>query len=112
MRTDGIGPLPLLFVNKQIYKEVSSLVYSMLESVSIGGYLIQRPDEDPNVRWSVAYTLLRNQPSLLKYTKKVNIFMPTVSQSRSLSKSSSLQERYFSSCYIPKEVSTKFSIFV
>jgi hypothetical protein len=83
MRTDGIGPLPLLFVNKQIYTEVSSLVYSMLDSVSIGGYLIQRPDEDPNIRWEVAYSLLRKQPSLLKYTKKVKIFMPTVSHKKS-----------------------------
>jgi len=82
MHTNGIGPLPLLFVNKQIYKEVSSLVYSMLDSVSIGGYLIQRPDEDPNIRWSVAYSILKKQPSLLKYTKKVTIHMPTVSQSR------------------------------
>jgi hypothetical protein len=81
MRVNGIGPLPLLFVNKQIYQEISSLVFSKLETVSIGGYLIQRPHEDPNIRWAVAYSLLNRQPSLLKFTRKIEIHLPTVSLS-------------------------------
>lgn len=91
MRTEGIGPLPLLFANKKICKEVTSLVYSKLDNVSIGGYLVRHPDEDANVRWSVAYSLLSRQPSLLKYTRKVKIFMPTVSQLTSISASPIIQ---------------------
>lgn len=80
MRTDGINPLPLLFVNKQIYEEVTSLVYSKLENVTFGGYPVQRPDEDPNIRWAVAYSLMSHHPTLLQFTGKVKVHLPTVSE--------------------------------
>lgn len=79
MRTNGIGPLPLLFANKQIYGELSSLAFSRLDIVSIGGYQVQRQDEDPNIRWAVGYSLLNRQPSILKFSKKVKIELPRVS---------------------------------
>lgn len=80
MCTNGIGPLPLLFANKQIYGEVSSLVFSQVDSVSIGGYMVQRQDEDPNIRWAVGYSLLNRRPSLL-FSKKFKIRLPRVSYS-------------------------------
>jgi hypothetical protein len=46
MQIRGIGPLPLLFTNKQIHNELVSLVYSRLEPVAINGYFLmfqQRP---------------------------------------------------------------------
>lgn len=79
MRTNGIGPLPLLFVSKGIFRDLSSLIYSEVDCVSIGGYPVQSPDEDPSIRWSVVYPLLSKQPSLRKFTRSVKIRMPMVS---------------------------------
>jgi hypothetical protein len=76
MRTEGIGPLPLLFVNRQIHKELSSLVYSKVEEISIGGYFLQFRNEDPSPRWDVAYSLLKQHPDLQKFTKNVKIILP------------------------------------
>jgi hypothetical protein len=76
IRTEGIGSLPLLFVNKQTYNEVSSLVYSKVEEVSIGPYGLQYNDEDPNVRWAYAYALLKKRPHLQRLTKNVKIYLP------------------------------------
>ena len=77
-RMNGIGPLPLLFVNKKTYNELSSLVYATISEVSIGGYIIQYPDEDPNVRWNVAYSLIKQRPNILAYVKKVKVSLPYV----------------------------------
>jgi len=60
----GVAPLSLLFLNKKFYNEVSSLVYSRIDEVSIGGYLLQYQQEDPSVRWSKAYDLLEKVPLL------------------------------------------------
>lgn len=76
IKTLGIGPLPLLFVNKQIHDEVSSLVDSKVEEVIIGPYGLQYADEDPNVRWELAYAYLKNRPHLRKHAKNIKVFLP------------------------------------
>ena len=38
---DGIGSIPLLFVCKQIYKDLSSLICSMVDKICIGGYILR-----------------------------------------------------------------------
>lgn len=76
IETSGVGPLPLLFVNKQIYSEVFSLIDSRVTKVIIGPYSIQYGSEDPNLRWDLAYPLLRNRPHLLKHVKHVEVFLP------------------------------------
>ncbi|KAF4629949.1 hypothetical protein G7Y89_g8192 [Cudoniella acicularis] len=76
MRTEGLGPLPLLFVNKQIYKELSYLIYSNLDQVSIGGYPLNFPNENPNHRWALVYSRLEKLPGVLKRTRKVKVSMP------------------------------------
>ena len=78
LRMNGIGPLPLLFVNKRTHNELSSLVYAMVSQVSIGGYIIQYRDEDPNVRWNVAHSLIQQRPNILAYVKNVKVSLPYV----------------------------------
>jgi hypothetical protein len=77
-RLEGIGKLPILFVNKQMHKEIHSLVYSMIGSLSIGGYILQFPSEDPSGRWERAYTLIRQRPDLQAFVKQVTVTLPTV----------------------------------
>ncbi|KAG9238492.1 hypothetical protein BJ875DRAFT_40312 [Amylocarpus encephaloides] len=76
MRLAGLGPLSLLFTNKQIHSELLSLVYSQVDQVVIGGYIIQHPDEDPNARWQIAYSMLDKQPLIMKLAESVKIHMP------------------------------------
>lgn len=76
LRFEGIGSLPLLFVNKQIFDEVSSLLHSKVEEVTIGPYGIQYSNEDANIRWAYAYALLRRHPYLLKHTKNISVYLP------------------------------------
>jgi hypothetical protein len=65
LRITGAGPLPILFLNKKLHDEVSSLVYSRVNEVSIGGYVLQYPQEDPTGRWKIAYDLLEKVPHIL-----------------------------------------------
>lgn len=76
MRVEGLAALPLLFANKQVYSELSFLVFSKLDRVSIGGYPLQYPDENPDIRWKLAYSHLEKQPGLLKFTRNVTVSMP------------------------------------
>ncbi|CZR63326.1 uncharacterized protein PAC_13223 [Phialocephala subalpina] len=76
LKMNGIGALPLLFVNKQLYKEVQSFVDSMVDEVSIGGYILQYPNEDPNLRWALAYSLLDKRPNILSFVKNIKINLP------------------------------------
>lgn len=73
---NGIGALPLLFTNKQIFKEVQTFVDSLVDEVCIGGYILQYPNEDPNTRWSLVYSLLDKRPNLLAFAKNVKINLP------------------------------------
>jgi hypothetical protein len=98
---NGIGPLPLLFVNKKTYYELSSLVYAMISHVSIGGYIIQYRDEDPNVRWNVAHSLIQKRPNIAAFVKNVKVSLPYVRND--------LFDRYWGSLGLqtPREVPTK-----
>jgi hypothetical protein len=98
---NGIGLLPLLFVNKKTYYELSSLVYARISQASIGGYIIQYRDEDPNVRWKVAYSLIQQRPNILAYVKNVKVSLPYVRND--------LFDGYWRSLGLqnPREVSTK-----
>jgi len=74
--TLGLRNLPLLLVNKQIHSEICSLVDSLVSEVTIGPYGVQFSNEDPNVRWEMAYELLLRRPYLLKNVKHVKISLP------------------------------------
>jgi hypothetical protein len=76
LKLQGIRPLPLLVVNKQIYNEVSSLVYALVDSVSIGSNISQYLDEDPNERWKFAYSLVEKRSDIQKLARSVNIVLP------------------------------------
>jgi len=76
IKTVGIKRLPLLFTNKQIYQELSSLVDSMVSTLTIGPYGVQFANEDPNVRWDMAYQLLERRPYLRQNVKKIKVFLP------------------------------------
>jgi hypothetical protein len=78
LRLEGIGALPCLFTNKQIYREISSLLHSMVQNVSIGGYVLQCPGEDPSVRWECAYSLMRNRADILQFVKRVTVMLPCI----------------------------------
>jgi len=70
--------LPLLFTNKQIYNEISTLIYSRIDNITIGGYIMQYPAEDLTSLWDNLYTALEILPGLLKYTKTVTVKLPSV----------------------------------
>jgi len=76
LRMDGIGPLPLLFVNWQIHHELSTLIYGMVDEVSIGGYILQYDGEDPTTRWKCAYSLIQRHLNLQLYTRNLTISLP------------------------------------
>jgi hypothetical protein len=101
-RMNGIGPLPLLFVNKKTHSELSSLVYSMISQVSIGGYIMQYRDEDPNIRWNVAHSLIQQRPNIPAYVKRVKVSLPYVRND--------LFDGYWGSLGVtsPREVPTKY----
>lgn len=80
IKTSGLGPLPLLLVNKQIHDEVSSIIDAEVIELSIGPYGLQYADEDPNERWECAYRLLRNRPHLMKNVKTVKVYLPWLRQ--------------------------------
>lgn len=77
LRLEGFPPLPLLFVNKLIYNELSGLIYSRVDKVTIGGLILQYRSEDPNVRWRSAYALLKKKPDVLKFAKNITIKLPS-----------------------------------
>ncbi|KAE8450461.1 hypothetical protein EG329_006537 [Mollisiaceae sp. DMI_Dod_QoI] len=76
LRMNGIGALPLLFVNKQLYKETLSFIDSMVDELCIGGYILQYPKEDPNIRWRLVYSLLDKRPNLQRFVKNVKVVLP------------------------------------
>jgi hypothetical protein len=65
-----------MIVNKRTYNEVSSLVYALVEHVSIGRNISLYLDEDPNERWKFAYSLLENRPYIQKLAKSVKVVLP------------------------------------
>lgn len=79
-KLEGIGPLPVLFVNRQTYKEVHWLLCAMIKNVSIGGYLLQYAGEDASARWEHAYNLLRKWPALNALVKEVTVTLPYVKE--------------------------------
>ncbi|KUJ07061.1 uncharacterized protein LY89DRAFT_743386 [Mollisia scopiformis] len=76
LRMSGIGTLPLLFVNKQLHDEVLSFVDSLVEELSIGGYILQYPNEDPRLRWNLVYSLLANRPTLQRFAPSIKVSLP------------------------------------
>lgn len=78
LRLEGIGSLPFLFASKQTLKEISTLLYSLIPNISIGGYILQYPGEDPSSRWEHAYALLRAKPDLLPFVKSVTVMLPYI----------------------------------
>jgi hypothetical protein len=76
LRVEGFCCLPLLFVNKQLHQEVLSYVDSMVDEVSIGGYILQFPNEDPRTRWRLVYAMLEKRPGLRQFAQNVKVFLP------------------------------------
>jgi hypothetical protein len=76
IRMKGIGSIPLLFVCKQIYEELSGLIYSAVDKICIGGYILQHRAEDPSLRWKYAYSLLKKLPNLQNFTRDVKVRLP------------------------------------
>jgi len=76
LKLDGIGPLPLMIVNKQTYNEVSSLVYALVEHVTMGSNISLYLDEDPNERWKFAYSLVEKRPYIQMLAKSVKVILP------------------------------------
>jgi hypothetical protein len=72
----NIGPLPLLLVNKQLFAEVSSLIYARAEHVSFGPGISQFLDDDPVERWVAAYSLLEARPDIQRLAKSITISLP------------------------------------
>jgi hypothetical protein len=78
IRFTGLASLPLLSVNKKVYAELSSLIYAKVGDVSVGGYILEHPSEDPSSRWKGAHSLLQKQPGLLKFMKSISIRLPSM----------------------------------
>jgi hypothetical protein len=76
LKLSNIGPLPLLFTNKQIFTEVYSLIYARVEHVSLGPGISQYLDDDPEERWKFAYSLVDQQPYVQKMAKTIEITLP------------------------------------
>ena len=76
LKLSNIGPLPLLFTNKQIFAEVSSLLYGRVEHVSIDEQVGVWLDDDASSRWEFAYSLLQGRADLMKVVKSVEITLP------------------------------------
>ncbi|KAL5315361.1 hypothetical protein ACEPPN_016228 [Leptodophora sp. 'Broadleaf-Isolate-01'] len=76
LKLSGIGSLPVLLVNKQTYAEVSSLVFALVDSVSIGASMPQYLDENPIQSWISAYSLVEERPDLQKLVKHAKIILP------------------------------------
>jgi hypothetical protein len=76
LKLEGIGPLPLMVVNRQTFNEVSSLVYALVEHVSIGSNISLYLDENPNERWKFAYSLMEKRPYMQRLAKSVKVVLP------------------------------------
>jgi hypothetical protein len=74
-RMTGIGPMGLLFVNKCIYEELSSIIYSQIDTLRIGGYILQHP-EDQLLQWELLYPALMS-PYTVRYMKNVKVKLPS-----------------------------------
>jgi hypothetical protein len=72
----NIGPLPLLLVNRQLFAEISSLIYARVEHVSFGPSISQFLDDDPVERWATAYSLLEARPDIQRLAKSLTINFP------------------------------------
>lgn len=77
IRIKKIGLLQILLVNKQIHGEVSTLLYSHAEDLTVGGYILQFRDEDPTMRWKTMFQMLERRPGLLQSVKNLTIRMPS-----------------------------------
>ena len=76
MRISGIGPLGLLFVNKHVLAELGSLIYSKIDDVRIGGYILQYRDDDPRIPFGRLYPLLLNR-QICQFTRCVSLKLPS-----------------------------------
>lgn len=76
LKLRGIGPLPLLAVNKQAYAEVYSLIYALVDAVTIGHSVPQYLDEDTNEWWNSGFALLKQIPDITKRAKNLRVFLP------------------------------------
>lgn len=80
VRMGGIGPIPLLFVSKRLSAEVASLVYSRVGSVSVGGYILQYPDGNYDLRrWNLIYPQLLNC-HLRQFARSIKLKLPSTRQ--------------------------------
>jgi hypothetical protein len=80
IRLEGVGCLQILFISKQIHREVSSLLYSRADNLTLGGYMLQYRDEDPSRRWKATYDMLERRLGLLSTVRNVTIRMPSASE--------------------------------
>jgi hypothetical protein len=76
LKLSSIGPLPLLFLNKQTFTEVCSLIYARVEHVSLGPGISQYLDDDVEERWKFAYRLVEKRPYIMKMAKSIEITLP------------------------------------
>jgi hypothetical protein len=76
IKLSNIGPLPLLFLNKQTFTEISFLLYAQVEHISLGPGISQYLDDDPEERWKCAYSLVERQPYLQRMAKTIEITLP------------------------------------
>lgn len=78
IKMNGIGSLPLIFVNKIIFNELSLVLYSKVSELTLGGYMVQFRGEDPSLRWKQIYPLLENRPGLQHFANNVKVTLPCV----------------------------------
>jgi len=78
MRIEGCAPLPLLLVNRQIYRELVREISFNVDRLRIGGYLFEYKEKQPNIHWKAAFSLLDSQPGLTKSITSISIQMPSL----------------------------------
>jgi hypothetical protein len=76
MQIRGIGPLPLLFTNKQIHDEVVSTVYSNLRPIAINGYFLIFHQSPISFLPSLSYPAIwPHHPHVQNFARSVSITM-------------------------------------
>jgi hypothetical protein len=76
IRMSGIGSLPLIWVNKRTNYELASLVYSKVESVRIGGYILRHPNENPTLIFNQINATLMN-PHIRQFAQNIKLKLPS-----------------------------------
>jgi hypothetical protein len=77
VRFADIDPLPILFTSRQVYHEVSTLLYSRVDTLTLGGYVLQNRDENPTVRWQSMFEALERRPGLVNAVRGVTVRLPS-----------------------------------